>query len=227
MQRRYIRLLVVLLAAFLAFAAHLSGRMAAAQPVFSFAEAERAVFLTFDDGPSTVVTNSILDTLERENVKATFFVVGERIGGREETLKRIAGAGHTIGVHSESHRYGEIYASKEAFLEDALRCAEKIERVTGVKPCLYRFPGGGTHAEKAKLLESLGYKIVAWNAVCGDAEARDAAPCDLLETAVKTSEGKKRVVLLLHDGAFNKATAEALGDIIAHFREQGCKFCAF
>ena len=120
MQKRRIPALIVCLVLFLILAAHLMGRTLAT-PAFTFAAEERTVYLTFDDGPSTRVTGSILDTLKKEGVKATFFVVGERVAGREETLKRIAAEGHTLGVHSNSHRYETIYASETAFLKDVER----------------------------------------------------------------------------------------------------------
>ena len=75
------------------------------------------VYLTFDDGPSDN-TYSILSYLEQYNIKATFFVVPNRSEGCYAKLKAIAAAGHSIGVHSSSHVYKDIYASVDAFLED-------------------------------------------------------------------------------------------------------------
>ena len=230
MQKKYIPIVIFCLALVLVLFAHLHGRGLAA-PVFGFAlsseeeeEPAREVYLTFDDGPSTVVTGRILDTLKEEGVKATFFVVGERVGGREETLKRIADEGHAIGVHSYSHRYGEIYSSDKAFFTDVKKCAAVIEKITGEKPRLYRFPGGGRHEKLEAALRSEGYEIVWWNAVCGDEEIPNATAQTLVETAVKTSKGKARVVLLMHDSAHRKATAEALPKIIDYFKENDYVF---
>ncbi len=220
----------LILAAFTAvlmLLAHLGGRAASAAPAFTFAEEAREVYLTFDDGPSTVVTGKILDTLKREGVNATFFIVGDRIGGREEVLKRLAAEGHSIGVHSQTHCYGAIYSSPEALIEDVKACAALIEKTTGVRPRLYRFPGGGRHPREEALLGEMGYRIIWWNAVNGDSEIAHADAKTLAETAVRTAEGKKRVVLLMHDRADCRATAEALPAIISAFREQGCVFRAF
>ncbi len=226
MQRKYIPLLVLLLSLLLLFAS-LGARITAA-PVFSIA-AEKTCYLTFDDGPSTVVTGRILDTLQKENVKATFFIVSDRVEGREETLRRIAREGHTLGVHSKSHVYSEIYSSDEKFLADVGSCAETISRVTGVSPRVYRFPGGGgeNKAHFSTLLRKRGYRIVGWNAVCGDEELRGATASELFSMAVKTSQNKNEVVLLLHDSAPHRATAEALPRIIGYFREKGYVFSAF
>ena len=230
MQKKYIpfTLLFVIL---LVILAHFGARMTAAVPVFSFAEAEeeRVVYLTFDDGPSTKVTNAVLDVLEKEDVKATFFVVSDRTAGREEVLRRIVREGHTVGVHSKSHEYNKIYASDESLLRDVEACAKVIYDLTGVTPRVYRFPGGGTSRREhhTQLLRSKGYRVVSWNAVCGDEEIPRASADVLFQTAVKTAQGKKSVVLLCHDSATHRATAEALPRIISYFREQGYVFRGF
>ncbi len=224
MQRRYIPALVMFVA-LLMLLAGLSARMTAV-PAVSFA-AEKEIYLTFDDGPSTSVTEKILDILKGEDVKATFFIVGERVKGREKTLRRIAAEGHTLGVHSETHVYSEIYSSAEALAEDAEACAETIRTVTGITPRVYRFPGGGTHPASAKLLRQKGYRIVGWNAVCGDEEIAGASADALFSTAVETSKGKQPVILLCHDSAPHKKTAEVLPRIIKYFRGEGYTFSAF
>lgn len=226
MQKRLIPIIIFCLAAVLVVLAHLSGRNMAA-PAFTFAEEEREIYLTFDDGPSTSVTNRVLDILKEENVKATFFVVGDRVRGREAVLRRMTGEGHTVGVHSQTHRYAEIYGSQESFLKDVTACEQVIERVTGVKPRVYRFPGGGDHEDMAALLRERGYRIIRWNAVCGDEEIPNADAKTLAETARETAKGKRRVVLLLHDSAPHKATAEALPEIIGYFRENRYVFKSF
>ena len=144
--------------------------------------------------------------------------MGDRVYNREDTLRRIAAEGHTVGVHSTTHTYKEIYASAEAFMKDVVGCEQIIERVTGIKPTVYRFPGGGKHAQYAELLRERGYTVVGWNAVCGDEEIPHADTETLTATAISTAKGKSRMVMLLHDSAPHKATAEALRDIIAHFR---------
>lgn len=224
MQRRYVHVIVFFLALIMLLAG--LGAQMTAVPAFTFA-AEKQIFLTFDDGPSTAVTGRILDILARENIKATFFVVGERIAGREEILRRTVREGHTLGVHSETHVYSEIYSSPEALVKDADACAERIRTVTGITPRVYRFPGGGKHENAALLLRQKGYRIVGWNAVCGDEELKNADADGLFAAAVQTAKGKSPVVLLLHDSAPHAATAEALPRIIAHFRAEGYTFSAY
>lgn len=227
MQKKYRAAVLAFLAALL-LVGHLGARLARAVPAFSFAAEQKCIYLTFDDGPSTVVTNRVLDILAEENVKATFFIVGAQIDGREETLRRAVAEGHTLGVHSETHRYPLIYASDRALLDDIRSCAEHIRAVTGVTPRVYRFPGGGVHrTAQRKLVEREGYRIVDWNAGCGDEEIAGADAARLLEEAKRTSAGKNRVVFLSHDSPHHKETAAALPQIIAYFREQGYEFRAF
>ena len=225
MQRRFIPALMLFVALLLLLAG-LGARMTSV-PAISFAAEAKEIYLTFDDGPSTSVTEKVLDILKEEDVRATFFIVGDRVQGREKTLRRIAAEGHTLGVHSQTHVYSEIYSSADALLRDAESCAETIRRVTGISPRVYRFPGGGKHPASAKLLRKRGYTIVSWNAVCGDEEIRGADADTLYASAVKTAEGKDPVILLLHDSASHRPTAEALPRIIAHFRAEGYTFSAF
>ena len=228
MQKKYIPF-AVFFVALLVFLAHFGTRYTTvAKPAFVFADTEKQIYLTFDDGPSTKVTGAILDTLKEENVKATFFVVGDRVYGRREILRRMADEGHSIGVHSKTHIASQIYASDEALLKDISACAAVIEDVTGHVPTLYRFPyGGEKRARQKALVEAQGYTVVSWNAECGDGIAKSATAESILKTAIKTAGNKSRVVLLMHDGAGHEATVEALPRIIAHFREAGYAFRAF
>ncbi len=227
MQKKYIPV-ALLFALLLVFFAHFGARMNAV-PTFTYADEQKKVYLTFDDGPSTRVTSAVLDVLKQENVKATFFIVSDRVAGREGVLKRIAAEGHTLGVHSKTHVYSQIYASDKAFLADVEACEKVIREVAGVTPRVYRFPGGGClgSARRSKLLAARGYRVVRWNAVCGDEEMKNASADALAEKAKETSRGKANVVLLLHDSAPHGATAEALPAIIGYFRGQGYEFCAY
>ncbi len=226
MQKRNV-FFALFFAVILVLLSHLGTKMAQSAPAFSYAAEEKRIYLTFDDGPSTVVTNRILDTLKEENVKATFFIVSDRAKTRRETLLRIAQEGHTVGVHSASHDYSKIYSSDEALLTDVKTCADFIYSVTGTLPTVYRFPGGKGTPAMHSLVQSAGYRVVGWNAVCGDEEIPCASAQMLVEESVKTAGNRQSVVLLLHDSAPHRQTAEALPSIIAHFHAQGYEFCAF
>ncbi len=229
MHKKYLPLTLALAALLTVLAAAGLRAMTQAAPAISLAAEEKNIYLTFDDGPSTVVTGRVLDILKEEDVKATFFIVSDRVAGREEVLRRAAREGHTLGVHSVNHVYTQIYASEEAFLHDVEECAAVIERVAGVKARVYRFPGGG-NAKRERyraLLRERGYRVISWNAVCGDEEIPNATAETLFRKSVETARGKQPVVLLLHDSAPHKQTAAALTDIIRYFKRNGYTFCRF
>ncbi len=189
----------------------------------------KTVYLTFDDGPSDRVTPKILDILAEEDVKATFFIIGKNAATRKNILKREICDGHTVGVHSYSHEYGKIYASPEALLEDIDKCNELIKEVTGSRSSLYRFPGGsfGLSDRLINAVTSHGMRYVDWNASFRDAEICNATPYQLYKAAVTTAANTESIVLLAHDSTTKTATAEALKDIIKHFKEEGYLFKAF
>lgn len=226
MQKKNI-FLIFFFAILLVFLSHLGTKMVVSTSTFAFAEEEKRVYLTFDDGPSTVVTNRILDTLKKERIHATFFIVSDRAQSRKQTLLRIAEEGHTVGVHSKSHDYREIYRSDAALLRDVRECAQFITSVTGISPHVYRFPGGERNAAQRKLVEEAGYRVIGWNACCRDEEIPYASASLLCRESIKTAGNKSTVVLLCHDSAPHAQTAEALPEIIAHFRAQGYAFCAY
>ena len=101
----------------------------------------KRVYLTFDDGPSSN-TIKILDILKEKDVKATFFVVGRLSDTTTPIYKRIVDEGHTLGMHSYTHVYKDIYPSEDAFEYDLDRIQALIYEQTGVLSKYYRFPGG-------------------------------------------------------------------------------------
>lgn len=180
----------------------------------------RKVYLTFDDGPSTY-TDDILDILDRYEVKATFFVVGKEDDNAKEAVRRIAEEGHTLGMHSYSHKYREIYASEEAFREDFEKIQEYIYEVAGVESMFYRFPGGSSNTvsdtpmeELAAFLETEGVVFFDWNISSGDAASGMLSVERLVKNTTKDLEKWDSCVILMHDSADKRTTVEALPIII-------------
>lgn len=198
---------------------------------FSLAEAEqvKTIYLTFDDGPSDRVTPKILDVLKEEEVKATFFIIGRQAETRKYLIKREFDEGHTVAVHSYSHKYGEIYSSPESLLKDIDRCNEVIKSVTGAYSDIYRFPGGsfGLNEGLISAVTERGFKYVDWNASTLDAELLDATPDQIYSAAVTTAASNKHLVLLAHDSTTKTPTAQALKKIIRHFKDEGYTFGTF
>lgn len=180
----------------------------------------RKVYLTFDDGPSSN-TEAILEILNRYGVKATFFVVGKTDEHSQEMYRRIIEAGHTLGMHSYSHRYGEIYASTEAFTEDLEKIRGYLYEMTGQTSCFYRFPGGSSNAlsstdvqELIDVLDERGILYFDWNVVNGDAGSVKLSAAQLADNVTNNMERYRTAIVLMHDAAGKPATVEALPTII-------------
>lgn len=180
----------------------------------------RKIYLTFDDGPSNY-TDEILNILKEEDVKATFFVTGKEGPEYERLYKRIVDEGHTLGMHSYSHKYYELYASKESFTEDLHKLQDYLEEVTGVRPVLYRFPGGSSNSvsrvpirELADCLEAEGIRYFDWNISSGDASGQKLSVDTLVYNCTKDITQYSRAMILMHDAADKRRTVEALPIII-------------
>lgn len=183
-------------------------------------EAAHKVYLTFDDGPS-VYTGDILDILDRYGVKATFFVVGKEKDSDKEALQEIVARGHTLGMHSYTHKYADVYESVDAFAEDFRRIQDYLYEVTGVKSTVYRFPGGSSNTvsdidmqEFADYLDGQGVRFFDWNISSGDGGKQLLAVETLVENCTADIERFETSVILLHDSAAKTTTVEALPIII-------------
>lgn len=191
---------------------------------------DKVCYLTFDDGPSEV-TLSILATLKKYNVKATFFVVGT---GKMQYLSRIHADGHALALHCNNHTYAKVYASEAAYFADLAAISDKVQKVTGTKPMVVRFPGGSSNtASRAytkglmttltKKLPEMGYAYFDWNISSGDAGGAYTAAA-IRNNVLNGAKGKNSICVLMHDGGGKNATAQALPGIIEGLQKQGFTF---
>lgn len=187
-------------------------------------------FLTFDDGPDPIYTKQILEILDREKIKASFFVVGENVYRYPEVTREIVERGHLIGAHTFTHsgddkKYYDNAA--QMFLEFELS-QRVIEQATGVTTQAFRLPFWGT--EDFISLNNLvltanasqrGYTIIGSTVDSYDWESRDQ---NYILNKVKEQPADTAVVLL-HDGGGNREnTVKALPEIIKHYRSEGYSF---
>lgn len=190
------------------------------------------IYLTFDDGPSSDITPKILDILKKEDVKATFFLLNYD-SSKEKIVKREVEEGHSVGIHGYSHNYKEIYKSEEIYMENLNKLQEKIEKTTGVKTTITRFPGGSSNTvskfnknimtKLTKRVEEEGYKYYDWNVTSGD--AGDVDTTEEVYKNVKNGLKKGRAnVVLMHDFSNNKKTLNAIEDIIKYGKKNGYEF---
>lgn len=190
----------------------------------------KVCYLTFDDGPSPV-TLQILKTLGDAGIKASFFVTGENSENNPDVLKAVADAGHTIGVHTYSHNYEEVYASVDAFLADFDKMYQKVVEVTGQHPTVFRFPGGSINKYNTRVYKEIiaemtrrGFVYYDWNAAASDAVAGGINRADVVSNVLETALEYERAVVLMHDAQNNTSTAAALPDIIEQLKAQGYRF---
>lgn len=165
----------------------------------------KTIYLTFDDGPSAH-TKKLLDVLAKYDVKATFFVIKTSY---IDVIERAAREGHSIAIHSFTHRYSDIYSSDEAFMADLLAMQNLIYQHTGQTVTLIRFPGGSSNSvSKAynkgimtrltKELEMKGYQYFDWNVDSNDAGGAKTAD-EVFENVINGIGNRTNSVVLQHD----------------------------
>ena len=189
-------------------------------------DTRRRVYLTFDDGPSDN-TSKILDILAEYHVKATFFVVGKPDEASIENYKRIVAEGHTLGMHSYSHKYNEIYASKEAYIEDLTKLQDYLYDITGVRSRYVRFPGGSSNqvsqVDMQVLIDYLNENDISyfdWNISSGDANASRVSVKRITSNCMsKLEQFTSEAMILMHDANDKESTVEALPIMIEQIQE--------
>lgn len=201
-------------------------------------DGKKIVFLTFDDGTSKTVTPKVLKILKEENVKATFFLTGENIerGGEKakDLIKEEFKEGHAIANHSYSHNYKILYPGRvlnlDAFKADFAKTDEMLTEILGkyFSTRVLRCPGGHMSwkgmSPLDEYLDENNMASIDWNALNGDAEGGKKNAQQLIDYAIKTSQGKEMVVLLMHDTYGKEETAKALPTIIKYFKDNGYEF---
>ena len=165
----------------------------------------KVIYLTFDDGPGPR-TGELLDILGKYNVKATFFVVNTKY---ISTIKRAAAEGHTIAIHSATHKFDRIYKNEDAYYDDLYTMQQIIKNLTGQESKILRFPGGSSNTTSRKynrgimtrLVQSVtdnGFRYFDWNVDSKDAGGAKTA--DQVYYNVINGVSKKQVsIVLQHD----------------------------
>lgn len=187
----------------------------------------KVVYLTFDDGPGPY-TLELLDVLDKYQVKATFFVTNDDLD-YIDLIGEIYRRGHTIGVHSATHRYKSIYASREAFWNDMDTMNQVIYDQTGTYVNLFRFPGGSSNTVcSSSIMKSLisdmndkGYRYCDWNVSAGDAENSHTTN-SIYNRVIKGMASHDVSIVLQHD--IKQDSVAAVESIIKWGLENGYSF---
>ncbi|EPC06197.1 polysaccharide deacetylase family protein [Bacillus cereus] len=183
----------------------------------------KVVYLTFDDGPSTL-TGQFLDVLKEQEVKATFFMIGKNLqnAGFQENVKRAIKEGHYIGGHSMTHDSKKLYTDGQ-FVPEMKEALALIRNITGTNPTLVRPPYGSAPGLKDQQIRDQivksGIKVWDWTIDSHDWELKDN-PNQIVENIKKGTTDDVEVILV-HE---KPQTLQALPEIIKFYKEKGYEF---
>ena len=177
----------------------------------------KVVYLTIDDGPSEY-TDEIIKILNKNNVKATFFMINGNMQAYPEQVKNIVENGNTAGFHSVSHDIHKLYVSKTSAKEEFDTNQATFKKITGQTSTVIRLPFGSkpyTPRASYNALVDSGYKLWDWTL---DTEDWRSTSSQIMENVKKYSSGSDNVVLLMHE---RKQTVEILDEMIKYLKSEG------
>lgn len=190
-------------------------------------EKTKRVYLTFDDGPSKQ-TERVLNILKKKKVKATFFTIGREDEFSQNIYRRIVKEGHTLGMHSYSHIFKEVYGSLEGFKKDFYRISDHLEKITGVRPVFYRFPGGSSNSvnqlpieQYTDFLKEQGVQYADWNVIAANGITDNVTKKDMVCSVMEGVAKYDTSIVLLYDSADKKMTADSLSAMIDSLQAAG------
>lgn len=191
---------------------------------------KKMVYITFDDGPSCI-TQEVAEILEKNEVNATFFIVGSKLTeSTEQIVRKLYSSGNQFGVHTYSHDASFIYCSADNYYDDVMKTEERLIRVLGISPTIYRFPWGSNNcyirSYRSKIIKRFrnkGLEYCDWN-VSGEDSVGCISASSIYANVKKNYKQFNEPVLLLHDSATNSETVKALPDIISLYKDAGYSF---
>jgi peptidoglycan/xylan/chitin deacetylase (PgdA/CDA1 family) len=178
------------------------------------------VALTFDDGPDPASTPALLDLLQRENIKATFFCIGRNVAAHPQLAGRIVREGHLIANHTYSHPWWIGFMMGPGLEREMVRTQQAIQDATGIMPTYMRPPMGITNPHYPRALRKVGLTPVGW-----DVRTFDTAGS--VQTAVDRIVRRARdgSIILLHDGGVSaERLVEIVSAAISELRLRGLAF---
>ena len=185
----------------------------------------KKVYLTFDDGPSEN-TAKVLEVLKKNNIKATFFVIGRTDKRSKELYKQIYKEGHTLAMHSYTHDYQTIYKSVDAYKKDITKLSDLLYEITGERSKYIRFPGGSSNAvskvDMKKVIlytKDAGFKYYDWNVINGDATGNE-----MVSSVVSGVKQYETSIVLMHDCAGKEMTVKTLPSVIKKLKKMKVTF---
>ncbi|WP_282629751.1 polysaccharide deacetylase family protein [Empedobacter sedimenti] len=179
-------------------------------------DSEKIISLTFDDGP-TEFTPRVLEILEKNNAKATFFCIGKQIENYPEILQRTHQSGHLIGNHTFHHSSKNGFYSTEKIIDEIISTNQLIKEEIKITTKLFRPPFGVTNPHIAKALEKTKHYVIGWNIRSLDTVIEDEKQ---LLTRIKR-QIKPGSIILLHDTS--DKTANVLEQLFVFLQKENYK----
>ena len=183
-------------------------------PIYSVQRDDRVVSLSFDAAWGNEDTQMLIDILNKYNVHATFFVVGEWVDKYPESVKALHDAGHEVMNHSDAHPHMAKLTAKQ-IIDEVNRCSDKIEAVTGVRPTLFRCPYGEYDDNVIGTVNGMGLTAVQWDTDSLDWKKLTAGEI-YKRVSSKVQPGS---IVLFHNAGLH--TPEALPSIIEYLLAEG------
>jgi len=185
------------------------------------ATAEKKIYLTFDDGPTTELTEWILSELKRHNAKATFFCIGENITRHPEQVAAMMAAGHLICNHSHRHLNGWKTNSKE-YVDDVLNCQKVLTQSLGCSPRYFRPPFGRISIRQWCRLRR-EFEIVLWDILSMDYRP-ELTGSQVANNVIQNA--KAGSIVVMHDSILAaERVTRSLPLIVDHFSNAGFQMC--
>jgi peptidoglycan-N-acetylglucosamine deacetylase len=179
---------------------------------------KKSVLITFDDGPDPVNTLLILDILEKNNVRAVFFMTGIRMEKHPDIVKKMSEKGHLIGNHTFSHSNFFPFYSREKIVSELRKNALLIEKMTGKRTVYFRPPFGVTNPSIAYAVRKMDIITIGWSVRSFDTFLKEKEK--ILSSVVKKVKGGD--IVLFHDTV--KGTVEMLDEFIVYCKREGFEF---
>lgn len=192
--------------------------------IWDIKNVDNKIYLTFDDGPIPEITEWILDILNKYEVKATFFCIGDNIEKHPEVFQKVIKNGHSIGNHTFNHLKGWNFSTEE-YIENTLQCEKAItsnSEIVNLKSKIFRPPYGKIKPSQSNILRKLGYKIIMWDVLSVDYDKK-ISPEQCLENIIQNTVSGS--IIACHDSlkAF-KNLEYALPKAIEYLKNKGFVF---
>ena len=182
---------------------------------------DKTVYLTFDDGPVPQVTEWVLDVLERHQIKATFFCIGNNIQNNPNIFLKIVNGGHMVANHTFDHVNGWI-SGNSIYFENIEKCENAIGQHIAEPAKLFRPPYGKITPSQAGWVRNRGYKIIMWDVLSADFD-RSITPQQCLQHVIKNAANGS--VIIFHDSIKAFPNLEyALPKAIEYLKKKGYRF---